>query len=358
MADPESLLSEHGVSDDWLVSNLRQAGVVGEAELVSREAAVIGTGQVGENMRLSLHWSGPGANAAPSSLVVKVPSTSEVSRATSAATRTYVREVGFYRDLQAHVDITTPTPYAVTEDREANRFVLVMEDIAPAVQGDQLTGCSPAEAELAIVECAKLHGSTWGQDELLAFDWLDEATPASATDRVQLYADLFPGFADRYDGFLTRDEIEIGRRLGGQLERLALTKRGARCVAHGDFRLDNLLFGTGPQAPPITTVDWQTLTYSYGLNDMAYFISTGLAPEVRRRHESRLLDLYQSVLTGYGVDLDRDGVVAGYRLGSITGYVMGVIASQIVEQTARGDEMFVAIIRGSASLMVDLDLEL
>lgn len=350
---PESFLLEHGIDRRWLEARLVAVGAAAAgAELEGWSAAIIGTGQVGENVRCRLSWRGEG----PTSVVIKLPSSSEVSRAAAAATRTYIREVGFYRDVRDRVAIRTPTPLFLSEDRPANRFVLVMEDITPAVQGDQLRGCTPDQARLAMEAVAGLHGPTWGHRELLELDWVDQPTDASLAERVTLYRSLYPGFADRYAGALTPDELAIGRWLGDAIADLLVANHGDRCLVHGDFRLDNLLFGTGPGAPPVTTVDWQTASFGFGLSDIAYLLSAGLTPADRRANEAQLLEAYRVALGSHGVALDPDNLYRGYRLGSASGYTMAVIASQIVERTERGDAMFVAMARGAAGQMVDVDL--
>lgn len=347
-----------GVDPDWLTSALIEGGAVNGstgARIVEWTPSAIGTGQMAENVRVGLRWDGAPAQA-PSSVVIKVPSSSETSRATAAAGQNYGREVGFYRDLRPRVDIRTPVPLAIAENPAAGTFALVMEDISPAQAGDQLTGCSPEQAELAVGEVARLHGSTWGRDELVELDWLDQPSPQSVANRAALYDAVFDGFAQRYAGALTDDELELGRWLGQNLEAWMSLDRGARCVTHGDFRLDNLLFGTGPGAPPLTTVDWQTPSYGYGVNDLAYFLSAGLSVTDRRAHQDHLIDHYHRTLAGYGIDLDNEALRAGYRLGSATGYLMAVVASQIVTQTERGDQMFLVMARGSATMMTEFDL--
>ena len=350
----EALLREHGVDLGWLADRLVEATMATPgAELTSMTATGIGTGQVGENVRCRLEWSG---GTGPSSIVVKLPSANELSRTTGGATRAYIREVGFYRDVADTIAIRTPAVYHVSEDRPNNGFVLVMEDIAPATQGDQLEGCSPDQARLAIDAIADLHGPTWDRRELTELDWVDEATESSRHDRVELFRYLYPGFADRYREALTPEELDLGQWIAEAIPGLLAAPEGPRCLAHGDFRLDNILFGTGSPAPAITTVDWQTVTFGHGLADVAYFLSAGLAPGDRRSHEAELLATYQAAMARHGIDLSLDQIERGYRLGSASGYLMAVIASQIVEQTERGDEMFVSMARGAATQMVDVDL--
>ena len=173
---------------------------------------------------------------------------------------------------------------------------------------------------------------------------------------MALYRTLYPGFAERHRADLSDDELDLGRWLGDAMGDLVVANDGDRCLVHGDFRLDNLLFGTGPGAPPITTVDWQTVSYGFGLSDVAYLLSAGLTPADRRANEDGLLHVYREALAAHGVMLAPGDVRHGYRLGSASGYAMAVSASQIVERTGRGDAMFVAMAREAAGQMVDVDL--
>ena len=338
----------------WLTTVLADAGVARGSEVVGVEAAPIGTGQVGENVRFILTWAA-GAEDRPSSVVGKFPSTSDVSLAAAATTKTYVREVGFYRDVSDRVAVRTPRLYHLSENLAVNQFALIMEDIAPSEVGDQIIGCDLHQAGLAMDAAAALHGSTWSAgSELEALGWLEQPAPNRL---AELYGAVFGDFVARYEHALSPDEIELGRWLGTRFE--ALSERagtGPMCLVHGDFRLDNMLFGTGPAAPALTVVDWQTVRLGFGPNDVAYFLGAGLLPEARRRDERALVDRYGAGLAQYGVEMDAADLWEQYRLGSASGYVMAVIASQIVEQTTRGDEMFVAMASRHANQMVHLEL--
>ena len=129
--------------------------------------------------------------------------------------------------------------------------------------------------------------------------------------------------------------------------------RGAWCVTHADYRLDNLLFGLDPGTAEVTVVDWQTAAVGIGPADVAYFLGAGLLPEVRRTHERDLVARYAAGLRAAGIDVVDDAIWEGYVLGSAGGYLMAIIASQIVERTERGDDMFVAMATRHASQIVD-----
>lgn len=130
----------------------------------------------------------------------------------------------------------------------------------------------------------------------------------------------------------------------------------ALCLAHQDYRLDNMLFGTGPGAPPVTIVDWQTCRLGSGPADVAYFCGAGLRPEIRRDAEKRLVDRYIGGLLDAGLNVDADVIRRRYVLGSASGYIMAVLASQIVGATERGDAMFCVMAERHAAQIRDLGL--
>ncbi|MFM8014947.1 MAG: hypothetical protein ACKPCO_02560 [Actinomycetota bacterium] len=60
-------------------------------------------------------------------------------------------------------------------------------------------------------------------------------------------------------------------------------------------------------------------------------------------------------LRGYNVTLSFDDAWLEYRKFTFAGFVMAVVASMIVKQTDRGDEMFLAMANRHAQHAVDLD---
>lgn len=349
-----ALLEANELGFDALADILTDAGF--ENRLTGFDAEVVGTGQVGENVRCRLHWEhGSGPNGPPASLILKLPSSDPISRATGGATRSYIREVGFYRDVATEVDIRIPQVHHLWEDRDDNRFLLVMEDIHPATTGDQLAGCTPDQCELAVDAAAALHGSTWGRSDLGDLDWVDVPTPERAAERADLFAAVFPGFVDRYRDRLSADDLAFGHWLAANYPAWQDSRGATQCLVHGDFRLDNVLFGQGESAPPMTTVDWQTVSIGPALNDVAYFLSGAMAADDLAEREADLLARYRRGLAARGVEVSAPWTEEQYTLGAPAGYVMAVIASQIVGQTERGDEMFLVMASGSAGLARRLD---
>lgn len=347
------------IDSGWLTDALRAAGVAGDASVVGMSSSSIGTGQVGENVRFELEWDSDEASL-PRSVVGKFPSRSAVSREAAKAVGTYVREVGFYRDARRLVSISTPTIHHLGWDAETHEFALLMNDLRDTVTGDQLVGCTPEQAGAVVDEAIGLHAPTWGATEQLRrFEWVGFPDVERTELLVGLFEWAIDGFAERFDRRLSPDDLEVGRRLVAGYRTLSgliaewAASAGAWCLVHGDYRLDNLLFGLDGV---VTVVDWQTVAVGIGPGDIAYFLGSGLHPDDRRTHERSLVARYGRGLRGAGVVVTDDALWAGYELGSASGYLMAVIASQLVEQTERGDEMFAVMAERHADQIRDVGL--
>ncbi len=323
-------------------------------EIGALEIERIGDGLVGMNLRVRLVDADP---ALPSSVVMKLPSPDPTSRATGIQLRNYEREVRFYLDVAPTVEIRVPHCHHGQWDPESGDFVLVLEDMAPAVQGDQIAGCDVDAAALAVEELAKLHGPRWDDPTLHDVDWLNRRTGPEDVEMLQgLWSMVFPGFCATFESYLTPEArgvlTEFADRLGPWLD----GRGGPLAVTHGDYRLDNLLFGTGEGGPPVTAVDWQTPGHGPPVSDLAYFLGAGPVPADRRAHEAELVGLYADALGGrYGVDVDRGWLWGQYRREAFAGVVMAVIASQIVGTNERSEAMFAAMATRHLQHALDLD---
>lgn len=332
----------------WLQAVLHYAGV--EATLCEFASQRVGTGQVGQNIRFTLRYS---RGVGPQTLVGKFASDDPESRQTGVTLSNYLREVRFYQELRPTLDIQTPTVLFTDIDLDTHEFVLMMEDLAPAVQGDQLAGCGDPEAHLAMLELAKLHGPRWDDPKLVEYEWLGVQTDESRALVKGLWDTVFPGFVARYGERLAPDHLQLLEGLNERFSQYLAPRSGPRTVTHGDYRLDNMMFG-GPY--PLAVVDWQSPGIGLGTADAAYFMGTALDPAVRRECERDLLGAYHSALKQYGtVDYALDSCWSDYCRTSFAGLVMAVIASMIVGQTSRGDDMFMAMARRSAAMAIDLD---
>jgi hypothetical protein len=328
----------------WFTEVLRYAGALGDAVVTRVERQRVGTGLIGQNVAFSLTYDRPAPDA-PASVVGKFPSPEPQSRATAKALRLFEREVGFYQEIAGTVDIRIPACYLADIDLDTCDFVLLLEDLRPAVQGDQLAGCSLDEAMLAMDELAGLHAPRWGDPTLANIEWLGQYDDAQSHEMTQsMYQGLWPGFVAQYGSSLTSGALALGKAFGASLSDWMRSWTRPYCVTHGDYRLDNMMFGTEEGGYPLTTVDWQTVGHGPGILDAAYFIGNGPPVPDRRAHEMDLLKRYHDGLSARGVDgYEWKQCLDDYKRATLAGVLMTVVASQVVASDDRGDAMFGAM---------------
>lgn len=334
----------------WFTEMFRSHGR--DLDVTSVTSGPIGTGQSGHNERFELTYGG---EAGPSSVVAKLPAQNELSRA-AGSNGGYLAETRFYEHIAGTVDIRTPGCIHAAATEDSSEFTLLLEDMAPATQGDQIAGCSVEQVASAIVGVAGLHGPRWNDASLLDFDWL--STPFDP-DRSAFVAEIMqafvPGFIDRYQAHLTAPQIAVVTRFGEKVgEWMARPSRGYGLV-HADYRPDNLLFAPDLDSPT-TAVDWQTVTTGHVLADVSYLLGNALEPEVRAANEHDLVSAYHSEMLGYGVDdFSAEDCFEAYRAAAFHGPLITILGSMMVIQTDRGDEMFMVMIDRSVQQILDLD---
>ena len=331
------------ITPQWLNKILNNAGFGGEVARFTWQS--IGAGQVGDNARLVLFGDGD----IPPTLVVKFPSSDPVSKQTGVELQNYAREVFFYEELASSVEVQTPQVFTTEFDPQTHDFIVVMQDLAPGVQIDQLDGCSTQHAGLAMAELAKLHGPRWGDADLLKYPLLAPADPAEPT--APAYNLFVQGFLERYQGRLSDSEQAMVSAIGDVQEGYT-GYQGEQTLIHIDYRLDNMVFGG---SYPVAIIDWQSINLGCALNDVAYFMGTSLLPTDRKASEEALVRRYLAQLTKYDVQLSWDECWKLYRHYAPAGLNMAVIASMIVGETPRGNDMFMVMAKRSIAMCEDLD---
>jgi aminoglycoside/choline kinase family phosphotransferase len=352
MAPPDLPIADtpDALTPSWLTEALRRSGLDVTVTRVTQQP--VGTGQMCDSIRLVLDYARPGD--APSSIVAKLPAADETSRATALALRSYEAEVRFYQELASDLAIRTPAVHHADIDVETASFVLLLEDLAPARQGDQLLGCTAEEAEVALSELVHLHAARWADPGLPSLDWLDRDHEVGQQGLLMLLPMLWDGFRERYAADLPSSVHQVGDALFAALPSFILHDPDPWAVVHGDYRLDNLLFDH--DAGTVAVVDWQTCSYGPALGDVAYFVGAGLPTELRRESEEQLVRGYHERLLAEGVSgYGWDRCFEDYRRGSFAGVVMCVAASMLVGRTERGDRMFLTMAERHAQHALDLD---
>jgi len=318
------------------------------------ETTPVGTGQMGASYRLALTFDGARGEL-PNTVVAKLPSP-DVSRRAMAA-GAYRTEIGFYRDL-AHT-VAVPAPHChyadITDDGAG--FVLLLEDLHPARQGDQLVGATPDEAEQACRSLAALQAPRWCDPTLADLDWVLPVDEEGADLLGQVLVGATDIFCRRYEGRLRPEDAPLLAQVAEVIGPWILGRPERFAPVHGDFRMDNLMFlpDASTASSPIV-VDWQTVGVGLPARDLSYLLETSLDPALRRTHEHDLVAAYHDELVALGVvDYSLDQCFDDYRFGALQGPLITVLGAAYGTETARGDEMFLAMISRSCDALRDLD---
>src|ERR1700761_5300691 len=275
---------------DWLTA------AIGAGTITNFSVEPIGTGQMSECYRVQLTYADRGpASGGPDSVVLKVAATDPMSRQTGVSLGLYEREVCFYRDPAPRLHGPVAPCYHAAFDASAGIFDVLLGDANPAVVGDEIRGATVAQAELAVAELARLQGPLLGDTPLADAPWLRRDTPLNQGLITALYA----GFVDRYgDRIAPQHRMVCERLVGGCDAYLAEEAAEGRIqgLVHGDYRLDNMLFGAAGADRPLTVVDWQTVTWGPALTDVAYFLGCALEDGHRADEYDALLRAYHDAL--------------------------------------------------------------
>jgi hypothetical protein len=322
------------------------------ADVRGVDVVPIGTGQTGATYRLTVTYAG-GDGDLPATFAVKLPSQDETVRERVALG--YRSEHAFYTQVASLVQVPIPEHFHCEISEDGGDFVLLLADMAPALQGDQISGCSPAEAELAVRALAGLHAPTWCDPKWANFPGLAMSMPnedaAKGFGDVAVLATQIT--LDRLGDRMTAQDRDTATESMSMVTPWLLAEPGRFALMHGDYRLDNMLFA--PDRGKVTVVDWQTLGAGLPARDLAYFTATSLLPEVRSGIDDALVNAYHDELLRYGITgYDRETCWQDYRLGALQAPLLTVLGCAFASTTERGDEMMLVMLQRGCQAIRDL----
>src|SRR5438552_2907692 len=229
------------VMSGWTPLAISWAAALASGPVAAFSLEQIGTGQMSESHRLSISYEDP-RRAGPATAVLKLASSDSTSRATGVGLGIYAREVRFYTELAPRIGGPLASCSFAQYDPGEGWFTLLLEDVRDAAPGDQIAGCSLEQASLAMSELARLHAPVFADQALAEREWLNQPSPLSQA----LVAQLLPGFFERYGERVSEEHRALCARLVGCLDHWLADRQPPLGLVHGDFRLDNLLFGARP----------------------------------------------------------------------------------------------------------------
>ena len=325
------------ITPAWLATTL---GV----EVTTLTTERVGTGQIGSCYRLRLDGG--------RTLLAKLPP--DDRSALTIMRGAYENEIRFYTQLAPTVAVRVPECHHAEMDPESGEFVVLLEDLAPRQQGDQIAGCPPERVGPAAVNLAGLHGPRWQDASLLEVDGLVLNDAEQAAVLAEILGSATELFIDGLGDLVSAADAAILREYVGLCAPWTLAHLDRFALLHGDYRLDNLMFGI--ETGDVVAVDWQTLGIGLPARDLAYLVETSLSPADRRAHERDLVAAYHEALVGHGVeDYPLEQCWEDYVFSLPQGLLVSVLGCAYGTRTERGDRMFAAMVDRSCTAIRDHD---
>ena len=337
---PQSLTD---ISVEWMAEAL---GVALDGIEVVRIAE--GHGFMGQLARVTVHSSVP---TAPSTVIVKLPTSDPGGHFIGETMRVWEREHCFYRDVAPRLNIRVPKALV----NIAEPPCLVLEDLAPAVPGDHVAGASLDQAERAIDLLARHHAAWFEHPLLPTLTWMPGLDDPAILTLGPTFELGWPLFLERFkDTLPTRCLRWCEQFVAGIPEWIQGHYDDPATITHGDFRLDNLFFLDDGS---VAVIDWQMSMRAPGQSDLVYFCANNLTVEMRRAHEDRLINRYVDGLHASGVSTNAV-TLAGVRQGYLEGllfYAASFGASLLTIDPAneRGSALFDVLVRRTFAAVDD-----
>jgi aminoglycoside phosphotransferase (APT) family kinase protein len=290
-----------GLTPAWMTAALRRLQLIEESESVSaveRQQVGEGVGMMSELSRLVLTYDGA-ASGAPASFIAKYPSQNPTNREVAMSFNLYEREVRYFAELEPRTSAVSPRAFMA--QIQGDNFLLLLEDLSDYRTGDQIEGADLADSAAAVAELAKLHAAFWNNVDDI--DWIPHICNSYHADNMQAgTAGGWSNMVEVFGDFLSDEVAALQPQFSANLPQLQQDMDSAPItLIHGDYRMENFLFGTRPEHHELAIIDWQGPLLGKGMVDVALVLGQSTRIEVRRAHERGLVEQYATDLRNLGV---------------------------------------------------------
>lgn len=219
-----------------------------------------------------------------------------------------VNEARFYHSLASKMPVPSPICYFADwdDDGEAEQGFIILEDLIPegGTFGYSHQPIDIDDMARSLEGMARMHGASWGHQELEKQTWLQTAmAPGTTTDNYWM---MMPDIFDEHNSIPERVAIfpkwmaEDPMRLYAAWKQLCAhdqSTEGARCLVHGDAHLGNTYRRpTGERL----WFDWQIVRKGLPWRDLTYFLIGSLEIDDRRKSAEDMVKHYLEHLVANG----------------------------------------------------------
>ena len=209
-------------------------------------------------------------------------------------------------------------------------FNLVCEDLSVSCElGDQIAGCSIADAKAAVLELAKLHKQFWKEPKLDDLEWI--------RPRPQIPGDTYELLQDRLASMLNAEQCEIVKQSVPLVLDWLKSRPANRTLIHTDCRVDNILFDRrDANAPRAYLIDFALTNIGDAADDVAYFLTSSVSPEDRLACEMDLLKMHTEEIADKDPSYTFDMAVQAYRENIVSSLFLTLLAALHMPDTPHG----------------------
>jgi thiamine kinase-like enzyme len=340
MAENELPLTPDDLTPEWLSWAL--AEVTGRSRIVGFEKKPIGIGAgfMGQLARLTLEYAELNESA-PKNIIAKFASASSATRELARDQSYYQREISFYRDIGSEAGIPVAECFFSAYAEDTNHFVLLLEDLHPAIASDQVEGTNETDSEWVVETIAKLHARWWNSERLAGYAW---AKPIFNEVPMEQGLEMIHKAIEDAETKGTFDAYPEIKRLMKMLPPLFSMKPPAPypyTLIHGDLRSDNVFCPSG-EGGRYALIDWQLSGVGQPATDLVRWFAQSITIEQRRKTERALLERYHQRLLEYGVTgYSFKQLLQDYQLNLV---VILLMFSNSMDELDKGEERSKAVL--------------
>lgn len=349
---PPALLASVGEIDEaWLQAVFHGAGAV-LPRIAMVRAQPLGHGNMSDTVRLTIGYNKPVADE-PTSVVAKFNSNYPDAQALAAAIEPYRAEACAYRYFGATPPMRTARAWHVACSDDGLTVNLVLEDLAAfCTPGDQIAGCSIAEAGAVTRELARMHAFYCNAPGLARLPWM--AINRSADGGAgEYYSKGVETFEARYADLMGEEDMAIIRAFAPLSGKWRAHRTGIETLIHADPRVDNVMFDRRGDEPVAYLIDWQMVSRGSPAFDLAYFLAGSLSVADRRACEQALIAEHAQILAAAVPGFTEAVATDLYRINVASGLNATVGAAAVMPDKPHNRDLLVTLATRNVSAVRD-----